>query len=201
MWRCDLFKSALNEYINSEFIDDIIIIDNDPTKKFDLPKNNKIKYLTKGHNIFVNPAWNWGVSESKNENLIIANDDVKIQNLDSILKKICELDYEIIGLDYENINKKSEISIIKSEGEMKRGFGCFFLINKKNYIQIPEELKIFYGDIILYNSLTSRYKFSSTGISIELSKTIKNTKGSIEVIENSDKPLFKKKFSKIYPLL
>ena len=201
MWKCDLLKPSINDYISSEFINDIIIIDNNPNNKFDFPKSDKIKYLCKGHNIFVNPAWNWGVLESKNENLIIANDDIYIQNLDDILKKVLELDYKILGLDYENINKKNEISIVKSEGHMKRGFGCFFFIKKKNYIQIPEELKIFYGDIILYNSLKSRHKFSSMGISIELSKTIKSTNGSIEIIENSDKPLFRDKFSKIYPLL
>lgn len=201
MWMSELLHFSINEYISSKIIDEILIIDNNPSKKFNLPQSQKIKYLSKGQNIFVNPAWNWGVKESVNKNLLIVNDDVYIQNIDNILDNIKKDEYDLIGLDYENINLSNKIIVSKSEEPMKRGYGCFFLIKKEKYFNIPEDLKIFYGDVILYNTIKNRYKFSCPNVKIELSKTIKTSKGVIEVIENNDKPLFTTKYSKIYPLL
>lgn len=197
MWRCDLLKSSLNEYINSEFIDDIIIIDNEPTKKFDLPKNNKIKYLTKGYNIFVNPAWNWGVSESKNENLIIANDDILIQNIDYYLENFLLYENSIIGLSSSKLNSTDIITIEDSVGNMPKGFGCFFYLRKKNYIPIPEDLKIFYGDVILYNSTIEKKVFYGPNIEIKMSVT---SNSFLNFFREKEKPTYKSKYEKIYTL-
>jgi len=62
------------EYKKMPKINEIIIINNDPSYKIPTYfKHNKIKILTQKENIFVNPAWNLGVSVAKNENIIIAN--------------------------------------------------------------------------------------------------------------------------------
>ena len=36
----------------------------------------KVQRLEQDNNIFVNPAWNLGVEQAKNENICICNDDV-----------------------------------------------------------------------------------------------------------------------------
>ena len=78
MWIPSLFCDAITEYLLSSIIDEIIIIDNNPQSRPLLPTNEKLIVLTRNINIYVNPAWNWGVSVAKNENIILINDDIFI---------------------------------------------------------------------------------------------------------------------------
>ena len=198
MWVVKSFNDSIKEYLKSELIDEIIIIDNKPESRPKLPTDNRIKILTKGYNIFVNPAWNWGVKESKNDNLIFANDDVILIDVDRLLNEIITNKFPIIGVSIDEVNNTDGINIERVFGPMKRGFGCFFYINRLNYIFIPDELKIFYGDLILYNSTNERYVFKTKKFKYQLSKTIKSDNNLISLIENSDKPLFNEKYKKIY---
>lgn len=191
MWKSDFLSDSISNYITSDLIDEIIIIDNDPTKKINLPKNDKIKYLTKGHNIFVNPSWNWGVKYSKNENLLIINDDLHIKDITSILKKLSECQFDFVGLDYKNLNAGNGIVIKQKKDDMTNGFGCFLFIKKSKYIIIPEDIKIWFGDRILFNSISNKGEISFDNIQIELSKTVKSSKHFTDII-NKDRKNFKK---------
>lgn len=191
MWKSDFLLDSISNYISSDLIDEIIIIDNDPTKKIDLPKNDKIKYLTKGHNIFVNPSWNWGVKYSKNENLLIINDDLHIKDITNILKKLSECQFDFVGLDYKNLNTGNGIVIKQKKNDMTNGFGCFLFIKKSKYIIIPENIKIWFGDRILFNSISNKGEISFDNIQIELSKTVKSSKHFTDIIDK-DRKNFKK---------
>lgn len=191
MWKSDFLSDSISNYITSDLIDEIIIIDNDPTKKINLPKNDKIKYLTKGHNIFVNPSWNWGVKYSKNENLLIINDDLHIKDITSILKKLSECQFDFVGLDYKNLNTGNGIVIKQKKDDMTNGFGCFLFIKKSKYIIIPEDIKIWFGDRILFNSISNKGEISFDNIQIELSKTVKSSKHFTDIIDK-DRKNFKK---------
>jgi|LakMenEpi03Aug12_release.lakeMendotaPanAssembly.Ray.scaffolds.fasta_scaffold27376_6 hypothetical protein len=189
MWKSDFLSSALLEYVNSELINEIIIIDNNPTKKILLPESNKIKYLSKGHNIFVNPSWNWGVKESINENLLIINDDLLINNIDLVLNEINKHNYDLLGLNPNKIDK--DIIIDDDKYKMPFGWGCFIFIKKSKYITIPEELKIWYGDRYLFDRIINKGLISIKNLKIEFSKTIKSDNKMLE-ITNFDRLNFKK---------
>lgn len=198
MWVIESFNQTIKEYLKSNLIDEIIIIDNKPNSRPKLPIDDRIKILSKGHNIFVNPAWNWGVKEAKNDNLIFANDDVILIDIDKLLYEIVINKFPIIGVSIDDVNDTEGIHIEQVYDPMKRGFGCFFYINKSNYIFIPDDLKIFYGDTILYNSSIERYIFKTKNFKFQLSKTIKSDSKLISLIENYDKPIFNEKYKKLY---
>lgn len=84
MWKSNKIFGMLPVYEKSKYVKEIIIIDNNPKKKIDLSEYKKIRYYTKGKNIYVNPSWNWGYALS-NYNLILANDDIIIN--DSLMIK------------------------------------------------------------------------------------------------------------------
>ena len=66
MWRSMRLLGMLHRLYNSDDVDEIILIDNDKDSRFSF-ENKKIKILEQDENIFVNPAWNLGVKEAKNE--------------------------------------------------------------------------------------------------------------------------------------
>ena len=195
MWKSKIFHKAIMEYKKTPKINEIIIINNDPT--FSVPtyfKHPKIKILTQTNNIYVNPSWNLGVSVSKNENIAIVNDDIFIEKMGWVLGVLEKhfKKYNLLGLDLTKSNKVDKIEIKNLKGKKRpNGFGTCMVLQKKNYINIPDEIKIWYGDDILYYTNKNRGKFSVQKIDFEMSKTVKSVKGIKEIIINNDRPNFK----------
>jgi hypothetical protein len=59
-------------------------------------------------------------------------------------------------------------------------------IKKNKYIKIPENIKIWFGDTILYNNIENKGKLSCDNFTIELSKTIKSMSNSLETIKQDE---------------
>jgi len=172
-----------------ELADEIIIIDNNPKKRF--INDKRIRYLTEGHNIFVNPAWNWGVKESKNELLIIANDDVIIPRLPELMKIFADSNYDIIGSDIRRCRIDGEIRL-HPEFQMQWGWGCFMMMRRYAYTPIPDQFKIWFGDNIIFLRNYIRGSFSGLQIITEMSETLRN---GFMAQARSEEPLFRKWFN------
>jgi hypothetical protein len=182
MWKpphLSLMLPILNDH---PLIGEIIIIDNDRSKTDHelLKKINKLVYWSFAEgNIFVNPAWNWGAKVAKYDKLFILNDDcmINLQELDKIYDAITpeigmlgfsKLSYCTYTLDsYETLANSGfgldlEIKIIdpreypQTSGMPHAFYGSAYFIHKSNYIPIPEEFKIYYGDLFLYVSFLKR---------------------------------------------
>ena len=179
MWKSNLLETMINVYDKSEFVKEVIIIDNEPKLSREV-LSWKTRKFTKGKNIFVNPAWNWG-AELSNYNLILANDDIFIPDLDGILKLILDSNFDIVGLKTGRAN--GEMDIIQVEKFPRNSYGCFMYI--KNYIKIPEQLKIWYGDRILFYHNKKRGLLINSGLSTQSGTTI-----------NSDRNYFRNKIGK-----
>lgn len=148
---------------NDEIVDEILIIDNSlKGYHFD---NKKVRVITPRENLFVNPSWNLGVQEAKNEYICLANDDIKIpKNYCSMLIKQMSDKYGIIGISTEDVidtrNSDNEVIIDISSVETEKvnnltfrpitfrphNYGTLMFFKKENYVPIPEDLKIFFGD-------------------------------------------------------
>lgn len=190
MWKSEYIHKMLPIYEDSQLISEIIIIDNDYIKCPSLTNYKKIKYYTEYKNIYVNPAWNVGYKLANNE-IILINDDIFIPNIDDVLELISSSDFDFVGLDWEN-NKNLQITPI-TEFE-RNGFGCFIYV--KNYLQIPNEYKIFRGDYLLFENNEKRGKLSNPQLIGEIGKTRKSNLELIEVSKN-DLNIYKKKNMKI----
>ena len=139
-------ESLLYNLQQSCYVDEIILIDNTGSYRSSL---SKVRVLTRGENIFVNPAWNLGVREARNENLCICNDDINF-NPDVFLFISLHIDKGVIGLDTSNYYLSHDVDFtIESIKERCWGWGCCFFIKKSNYKYIPEQMKIACGDDFL----------------------------------------------------
>ena len=156
MWRSDKTEKLLEDLQASKFVKEIVIIDNDyKNKNIELDRFDKIVYLKQDQNVYVNPAWNIGVNEASCELVSICNDDINF-NVDEVLEYVYEyrMALGVFGMHKEAYNGPCDetfaTKVIKNvdfEVALQVGhFGALMFINKNNWIDIPTNLRIWYGD-------------------------------------------------------
>ena len=163
---------SLHEAISSDYINKIHIIDNSGQKLFNQKNNiqdihNKIIVHNMEHNIYVNPSWNLGSSFTTSNNILFMNDDVYVNN--TIYQYIEEaLLLSTVGLcsvetitvnnleQYKNIlsNQNNILSMNENFGNKRQNIsGWFFAMKKNLWKNIPHDIKIFYGDTLIYQRM------------------------------------------------
>lgn len=147
LWKSNTTKKLIDDLTKCNYVDEIIIIDNASPNEIDTFHAPKIRLVSKGKNIYVNPAWNWGMELAKNEHIAICNDDINFNT--SIFELILSNNIDgIIGQSSNNFNKNQEglPNITLMSHSRPWGWGTLLLTQKKYWIPIPEQLKIWYGD-------------------------------------------------------
>jgi len=149
MWRSSETVDLLSELDSSHMVEKIIVIDNDSSRSKDISHLEKIKVLIQEENIFVNPAWNLGVSIAESELICLINDDISLDvNHTFSLAKNHLGKYNCLGLDKKCFDRK-----FKNDGSVRlghhigSGWGCCIFIKKNKWVDIPEEMKIYRGDM------------------------------------------------------
>jgi len=162
MWKINsVFLPHLERLCDSYWVDEIILIDNNSSERPDnvILKHPKIKSFDFGRNIYVNPAWNFGVNTSKNNKVCILNDDLDFDH--TLFEKIYDYivpENGVSGLcpGIEEFNQPpfvdGSIDIKKWEREHTYGFGCMMFVNKQNWTDIPDGLDIYFGDNFIFDN-------------------------------------------------
>ncbi len=153
MWKYEPFCRFLEQLVTVDLIDEIIIINNDSknTPINEILENSKIKLHNFSENIFVNPAWNYGVWVSKNDKLAIINDDIEFDI------KLFERVYDYVipqnGVTGIIYNQYTNFDInISPYTDDNDGFGTCMFIHKNNWKDIPKNLKVYYGDNFIFDN-------------------------------------------------
>jgi glycosyltransferase involved in cell wall biosynthesis len=167
MWRVpEQFVAFVDALCQHARVGEVIIINNDAAQTpSNLPTSSKIRMLDYGRNIYVNPAWNVGVAESRFDKLCIVNDDVVfclevLERLDSLLTP----EAGVFGLcpgvaDFAQPSVTTgTIDIIPWTGQHTYGFGCLMFLHKKSWQAIPPGLDIYYGDNYIFDLQLARRK-------------------------------------------
>ena len=158
MWKSDKIFEMIYRYIGNSNIYRIHLIDN--TNEFNIYyplgiNSNKVKVYSFEENTYVNPAWNFGVSKCKEDSIVcIANDDILFHTdmFDFIINHKSELG--IIGMDKDNyVNSILHEKKINNIEHHDYGWGCLIFILKKDWVDIPNALKVFYGDTFMFHNV------------------------------------------------
>ena len=215
MWRKPSFTSAVLEYyVSIKEITKIIIIDNDINRrpKSEVFKSNKIKILNYGKNIYVNEAWNRGMDHAGDDLICIANDDIRVDGL--VMALVSEFEsinpdkIDLIGVSNDPSTKCFGICPFKMDLKRNIGlqagglFGIAMFLRKKNYQQIPKDLKVWYGDDYLARKCKNVFTISPIRIKGEMSTTISSLRkegGNIDEIIKRDKFNWNKYMNKGFP--
>jgi len=150
LWRSKRIHPLLKSLQDSDSVGEIIIIDNG--RKYDeyYKDMNKVRVLRPHFNIYVNPAWNYGVEYAKNNSIALVNDDISFDTrifnefIDDELKS-----KGFIGMSFENYKEGVEYNptLEPWKGEIVlHGWGCIIMFHKEHWKPIPNQLKIWYGD-------------------------------------------------------
>ena len=160
MWRCaDDFVAFLTQLVEYPLVGEVIIIDNAAAAAPDtMIAHPKIRRFDHGENIYVNPAWNFGVEVSQFDRLCIANDDISFDlALFDRLQELLTPAAGVFGLcpgdplfDHPPVTDGA-INILPWTGQHTHGFGCLMFLHKSNWATIPAELKIYYGDNYVFD--------------------------------------------------
>jgi hypothetical protein len=176
MWKPPHLSIMLPMLDRNSLIGEIILIDNDTTQTNHklLEKISKLRYFSFAEgNIYVNPAWNCGATVSKYEKLFFLNDDclVNLISLQKIYDMIvpengilgfsensyCNFEHDCFNLLCSAGYGSNLIIKEINPGEFKKMsgmphfyYGSAMFMHKKNYHFIPENLKVHFGDLIIY---------------------------------------------------
>jgi glycosyltransferase involved in cell wall biosynthesis len=196
IWKGPWITELIQKYCDTEYVDEIILINNDNTemiaKNIKIPENEKIKLITPPTNLFVNPSWNLGVSLSKNENIIISNDDILFDTEKYFIFLSCLGDlkkYGIIGMNSDNysLDKDTEITL-NYHGDVKNtgGWACLLCIHKNAWVPIPETMKIYCGDNFLLAAIRPVLELRGIKIKTVMSSSANTSIDWVKKITDND---------------
>lgn len=177
LWQSTRIHRLLDDLSDCDKVGEIIIIDNNSEYYNKVSKcYPKVHLLQQSENIFVNPAWNLGVKTAKYEQICIANDDI---NFDTNIFDYLDGKIEgVIGMDTNNYELQESGNFIITKIQTRCwAWGCLIFINKKDWIDIPDSLLIWYGDDYLINRLPA-FIIGNLWIESELSTTSGSVKFS-----------------------
>ena len=157
MWKSKNINKILTDLYGWYLIDKVILIDNNSAETpDDFPKDDKLIYVKPNKNMYVNPAWNLGVHMANTENIFILNDDIVFQysEVHNYLMEVTGKggvkfeDLGFVGMHSINYVGGGRQMIIEPYDNHTNtgGWGCFIMFAKKHWVDIPEGLKIWYGD-------------------------------------------------------
>lgn len=168
MWKANkVFLPFLEKLIDHKSVGEIILIDNNHIEKpnSDILSSEKIRYYNFEKNIYVNPAWNFGVSISKYDKICLLNDDLEFDiDLFDKVDDFVTSDNGVIGLcaGKEEFNQPpitdGTIEIKEWKGEHTYGFGCLMFIHKESWEPIPDGLDIYFGDNFIFDNALRKGK-------------------------------------------
>jgi hypothetical protein len=176
LWKSNRIGKLLFDLIKCEFVDEIILIDNAGKFFENFEALDKVRLVQVGENIYVNPAWNLGVKLAKNNSIALVNDDINFNpNVFGVITNDILLEYGIIGQSEYNYkgNNTDEPILEKWNGKIRDwGWGCLIMFDKQNWIDIPDDIKIWYGDDYIFKcNLSTKSTMKNFNIETEMSTT------------------------------
>jgi GT2 family glycosyltransferase len=206
MFRCiDITNELLANLYEDPFVSEVILIDNteNDSNVSKILFNDKLQIHSQNKNIYVNPAWNLGVSIAKEDYIAIINDDVTVP--EHIFTGLSQANMEtmgVIGACHPSIQQvESPKRFIINDfnlvdiPERTWGFGIFMVMYKNHYVTIPEEMKVWCGDDYLYhqNRIAGRLNYLMT-FPIQTKMSATSDDPAFDEIKNKDVEIYNTKY-------
>ena len=207
MYKCnDILLQLLSVLHHDKAVSEILLIENGSIE--DRPSilssiSEKIKLLPQEQNLYVNPSWNLGVSESSEDYVGILNDDIIVPlNLFTYLNYFDMDNHGVFGAcDYliQEMQLPQRFSVryvqAATTGDRVWGYGVLMAMKKSHYYPIPEDLLIWAGDDYLFHENRKAGRTNAIiycPIQTRMSTTSDNKK--FNSIKENDSLIYEKKY-------
>jgi hypothetical protein len=155
LWKGKEVWKTIKGLIEQPTVGEFILIDNSEgdngNKPFARNFGSKLVYIEEGKNTYVNPAWNKGYRLAKFDKLLFVNDDVETDwSFVNALEEYITSDRGMIGAGVSCWQGPHNHSGVTPIGHRPNCYGCVFAMHKDSYVEIPDELKVHYGDDWLF---------------------------------------------------
>ena len=154
MWKFPPFPDFLNRMLDYPCVHQVILVNNqsEHTPSHPVIDHPGLKMLDFGRNIFVNPSWNTGVYHSQTELVCIANDDILFDlKLFDLVEKEYQPHMGCVGL-HGACTSQAEAFLEVHQHQPCFGFGQLMFVSQKNWVDIPPELLVFFGDNWIFDT-------------------------------------------------
>jgi hypothetical protein len=161
MWRDNATLSIMLPHVHQHpLVSEILVINNDQRKVphwFSQGTWSKVKIFTPSNNIYVNPAWNMGIKNAQQDQVCLMSDDVSfdVGVFDFLDDKLSAADSCVGPKYYKDCSgfKSGDMGLEPTTlrrptlaGSVWLGYGSLLFLNRANFVPIPDDLKIFFGD-------------------------------------------------------
>lgn len=198
IWKSPRIIDLVRDLCRCTSVGEVIVIDNDHKNAKGLYTNTnvhaKLRIIEMKENIYVNQAWNLGVHEAKYDDIALVNDDV---NFNAEVFKIFDEEGSLkalkgaVGMSseaYKKLVADEEFRVVL-RGNIHYGWGCVIMINRENYVRIPNDLLIWCGDNYMAQKIPV-YTLYGLKVHTEMS----TSSGGFRAIAHKDVVTFNKKY-------
>jgi hypothetical protein len=147
IWSSSVIYRSVEKLQKLDIVGEIIIINNRPNACKQPISGEKVRMFDFQENLYVNAAWNFGVSKASFEKICILNDDVLMDDL-GFYYAIFLMDNPqvgILGISKECLKQRSYYRI-EQISVRNRGYGTVMFLRKSEYTPIPDDMRIWFGD-------------------------------------------------------
>ncbi len=192
MWRSAAIGKILPLVDAHPLVSKIILINNDDAatpKEFREARWRTLEEVNLGKNIYVNPAWELGISMAETDIVCLMSDDVYFDpRVFDFLNNKMGIDQGCVGPDFTCIHGATtspDMSLIHNDKQMY-GYGTLLFLNKYNYVRIPKEFKIFYGDTWIFHTHMNMGKTPRSLVNFYIRTKLETTSGSKEFAKQTE---------------
>jgi hypothetical protein len=193
IWRSDFLEELVEKLTSSQFAGEIILIDNAGENGRGLSRFSKLKVVNSAHNLYVNPSWNLGAKMAQYDYICLCNDDI-IFDIDKTLKLISRALPKcrgIIGVDRSCLGKVVGWPWVRLKLDREFPFGILMFMRREYYVEIPNELKIWYGDDYLFTKIKGPH-LTIKGINISTKMSSSSASPQFDAIKQEDRSFWNK---------
>lgn len=176
LWKSDNLDTMLKRYVDSKYVSKIHLMDNGREfyDRYRMVWSNKLVVYTPGvkNQWMVNEAWNIGVRNCSDGSIVgILNDDILFST--DVFEFLEKNIYGIVGMHSENYKllKDTGYEIVDIPHHMY-GWGCMYFMKKEQWVDIPQPLRVYFGDTWHFHSNPVRCK-ALTGLAMAMSSVSK----------------------------
>ena len=196
--RSPLLAPLLDDLLAQPLVNEVVVINNSTGEL--AVADPRVRVLSPGRNLLVNPSWNLGVQESSAPLLLIANDDIVLPA--GLLEAVAWRRDRVAG-----IIGPSPISVGPGAATPQRlgrirfapiafrrqGFGAAMFLRRENWQPIPSDLQVWCGDDYLF-SRQRELNFEFTGATLGTAMALTSAHPEFARFKTQDLATFEQRY-------